>query len=175
MPKRIWIGLALSTIMVATVAYGQESRSNERTEPSRAAQASEVPARPYTGDLFGATEANTDYRRVFFTGARSQLVAMSIPPGESIGVEKHARVEQTIVILSGTGHVVLDGKRTDIGGGDVVVVTPGVEHNLVNTGAAPLKLFTTYVPPNHIDGRVHRTKGDAERDIEDERYGEQVR
>jgi hypothetical protein len=31
-----------------------------------------------------------------------------------------------------------------------------------------------YVPPNHIHGRVHPTKKDAEHDEEDERYGHEV-
>jgi mannose-6-phosphate isomerase-like protein (cupin superfamily) len=130
---------------------------------------------PYREDLFRLTEANTDYRRVLFTGARSQLVVMSIPPGNSIGEERHAHVEQTIVIVSGSGQTVLDGKRANVGGGDVIVITPGTRHDLVNTGTTPLQLFTTYVPPNHIDGRVHETRQDAERDAADQRFGEQVR
>lgn len=79
------------------------------------------------------------------------------------------------MISSGSGEAMLDGRRTSVGAGDVVVVTPGTEHNLVNTGTAPLQLFTSYVPPNHIDGRVHRTKRDAERDVEDQRFGEGTR
>ncbi len=39
-------------------------------------------------------------------------------------------------------------------------------HNIVNTGKAPLKLYTLYAPPNHRDGVVHHTREDAEADSE---------
>ena len=131
-------------------------------------------SRSYVAHLFNLTETNAYYRKVLFTGVRSQLVVMSIPPGESIGAEIHAHVEQTIVVLKGSGQAVLDGQKTNVNDGDVIVLTPGTPHNLVNTGRVPLQVFTTYAPPNHIDGRVHRTKQDAERDAEDEQFGRKV-
>src|SRR5476649_2605575 len=45
-----------------------------------------------------------------------------------------------------------------------VLVPAGTKHNIVNTSAAPLKLYTLYAPPNHRDGVVHRTRADAEKD-----------
>ena len=39
-------------------------------------------------------------------------------------------------------------------------------HNIINTGAAPLKLYTLYAPPNHRDGVVHHTRAEAEADNE---------
>jgi mannose-6-phosphate isomerase-like protein (cupin superfamily) len=131
-------------------------------------------SRSYVAHLFNLTETNTNYRKVLFTGARSQLVVMSIPPGESIGAETHAHVEQTIIVLKGSGQAVLGAQKTNVNDGDVIVVTPGTPHNLVNTGRVPLQVFTTYAPPNHIDGRIHRTKQDAERDVEDEEFGRHV-
>lgn len=171
----IWIIPMVTAMAFVTLVHDEEQRPTQRPESTREARASGAPVRPYTEDLFRATETNTYFRRVLFTGERSQLVVMSIPPGESIGAERHSHVEQTIVVLSGSGQAVLNGRRTNVGEGEVIVVTPGTEHNLVNTGTTPLQLFTTYVPPNHIDRRVHRTKGDAERDVQDQRYGDEVR
>ena len=121
------------------------------------------------------TEANPNYREVLFTGAKSQLVAMSIPPGTSIGEETHPHVEQTLYIHAGEGVAVLDGVRTPLKAGDVVVVTPGTRHDIVNAGEGHLKIATVYAPPNHIDGRVHKTKADADADAEDEAFGESNR
>ena len=45
-------------------------------------------------------------------------------------------------------------------------VPAGARHNIVNTGSKPLKLYTLYAPPNHRDGVVHHTRGDAEADTE---------
>jgi mannose-6-phosphate isomerase-like protein (cupin superfamily) len=55
-----------------------------------------------------------------------------------------------------------------------VVVTPGTRHNFLNTGTEPLRIYTIYAPPNHIDGRIHRTKGDADADHADEEFGHGV-
>ena len=34
----------------------------------------------------------------------------------------------------------------------------GACHNVINTGCAPLRLYTIYAPPEHRDGVVHKTK-----------------
>jgi hypothetical protein len=59
-----------------------------------------------------------------------------------------------------------DGVRTAIREGFAVVVPAGTNHNIINTGTVPLKLYTLYSPPNHRDGVVHHTRADAEADNE---------
>ncbi len=125
----------------------------------------------FAGNIRRETEENTNFRKVLFTGVKSQLVVMSIPPGGEIGEETHEHVEQTLFFLSGSGIAHLDGAASAIGPGSVVVVTPGTRHNFVNTGTEALKVYTVYAPPNHIDGRVHATKADADADTEDEAFG----
>lgn len=125
----------------------------------------------YTANVIARTMENTNFRAVLFTGARSQLVVMAIPPGGEVGEEVHGHVEQSLFILSGSGRAELDGVASPVGSGDVVVVTPGTRHNIVNTGSESLRIYTIYAPPNHIDGRVHTTKADADADNEDEAFG----
>jgi len=126
----------------------------------------------YHTSIVKATQENTNFRHVLFTGSKSQLVVMSIPPLGEVGKETHKYTEQTLFFISGMGEGELDGKKFSIGPGDVVVVVPGTEHNFWNTGAEDLKIYTVYSPPNHIDGRVHRTKADADADTADEAVGE---
>ena len=126
-------------------------------------------------NIIRETEKNTNFRTVLFTGNKSQLVVMSVPPGGEIGEETHPHVEQTLFFLSGSGKAVLNGKETKISAGDVVVVTPGTKHNFLNTGAEDLKVYTVYAPPNHFDGRIHKTKADADADVADEEFGNQVK
>ena len=126
---------------------------------------------PFHTELAKSVAENTDFRRVLFTGKKSQLVIMSIPPGGEIGEETHEHVEQTLAFQSGTGEAILDGETYQVKSGDVVVVTPGTKHNFKNTGTDPLKVATVYAPPNHIDGRVHQTKAEADDDTEDEAFG----
>ncbi len=129
----------------------------------------------YSGNYIKETEDNQYFRKVLFTGEKSQFVVMDIKAGEDIGEETHHHVEQTLFLLSGEGKAVLDGNEQPFQTGDVVVVTPGTRHNFINTGKESLKIFTIYAPANHIDGKVHKTKQDAEIDADDEAFGESVR
>ncbi len=125
----------------------------------------------YQTNIVKDTQANENFRRVLFTGTRSQLVVMSIPVGGEVGEETHKYTEQTLFFLSGTGEAILNDVKSPIVPGDVVVVVPGTKHNFRNTGTEPLKIYTVYAPPNHIDGRVHPTKADADADTADEAVG----
>jgi len=124
----------------------------------------------FQANILERTRENPNFRRVEFTGANSQLVVMTIPPGDDVGEEVHPHTEQTLFFLSGTAKVVLDGKESRVKAGDVVVVTPGTRHNFINDGHEPLRVYTVYAPPNHIDGRIHRTHKDADADAEDEAF-----
>ena len=49
-----------------------------------------------------------------------------------------------------------------ISDGFAVVVPAGTRHNIINTSATePMKLYTVYSPPDHVDGVIHPTKADA--------------
>lgn len=127
----------------------------------------------YIGNIQNLVQRNDNFREVIFTGAKSQLVVMSIPVGGEVGEETHEHVEQTLYIVSGVCKVIVNGEEHIVSGGDVAVVTPGTRHNFVNVGEETVKIITTYSPPNHIDGRVHVTKEDADQDGEDEAFGHQ--
>lgn len=102
---------------------------------------------------------NADYRRVLYTAQHSQLVLMSIEPGDEIGVEVH-HLDQFIRIESGTAKAILDGVEHMLPADFAVVIPAGTEHNVINVGDEPLKLYTLYSPPEHKDGIVERTKAD---------------
>jgi len=118
----------------------------------------------YIGHIEKQTLENTYFRRVLFTGKHTQLVAMSLAPGEDIGDEVHPDVDQSFRIEQGEARFVFnEGQEHRVGNGDVVVVPAGTYHNVINTSkTAPLKLSTLYSPPNHPAGTVHKTKADAE-------------
>lgn len=111
-------------------------------------------------DIEEETVKNNDYRRVLFTTTHSQLVVMSIEPGDEIGEEDH-EVDQFIRFEAGKGVVVMDSWERDVGDGDAVVVPAGVKHNVINTSdEMELKLYAIYSPPQHAEGTVHRTKAE---------------
>jgi mannose-6-phosphate isomerase-like protein (cupin superfamily) len=108
---------------------------------------------------------NESFRQVLYTAKYCQLVIMALKPGEDIGMEVH-KLDQFFRVEEGNGVAVLDGVRTEISAGFAVLVPAGMNHNIINTGADPLKLYTLYAPPNHRDGVVHHTRADAEADNE---------
>ncbi|MEX2123766.1 MAG: cupin domain-containing protein [Woeseia sp.] len=115
----------------------------------------------YVTNIEQDTLSNEDYRRVLFTGENTQLVLMTLQPGEEIGREIHADHDQFIRIEAGTGVAQLNRDEHELSDGMVVVIPAGVEHNVINTSAdEALRLYTLYSPPEHPDGTVHRTKED---------------
>lgn len=119
----------------------------------------------FVQDIKTLSVRNADFRRVLYTARSCQLVLMALKPGEEIGAEVH-QLDQFFRVDSGAGVAILDGMRTDIRAGFAVLVPAGATHNIINTGAVPLRLYTLYSPPNHRDGVVHKTRADAEADSE---------
>jgi mannose-6-phosphate isomerase-like protein (cupin superfamily) len=106
---------------------------------------------------------NKYFREVLFTAPHSQLVVMSIGPGEEIGLETHDDRDQFIRVEAGTGKAVLNGEENDLADGSAVVIPAGTEHNIINSSQVDaLKLYTIYSPPEHPDGTIHKNKAEAE-------------
>lgn len=116
----------------------------------------------FVADIEKLTVENTDFRRVLYTGKHLQLVLMTLQPGEGIGEEVHDGHDQFFRIESGSGEVRIDGKATPIKDDDAVIVPAGARHNVINTGDAPLTLYTLYGPPEHRDGVIHATRAEAD-------------
>ncbi len=115
----------------------------------------------FDGNIKKLAKTNPFFRQVLYTGPYSQLVVMSIPPGEEIGAEVHANTDQILVIVDGDGEAIVDGKHEPAREHSVIFVTAGTRHNIRNTGTKELKLFTVYAPPEHKDGTVHKTREEA--------------
>ncbi len=122
----------------------------------------------WTGDMESATTENDSFRTVLFTAAHMQLVVMSLRPGEEIGVEMHDHLDQFIRVEAGTARVTLGptedqvSESHDLGADHAVIIPGGTWHNVINTGAEDLKLYTIYAPPEHPEGTVHVTKAEAD-------------
>jgi mannose-6-phosphate isomerase-like protein (cupin superfamily) len=116
----------------------------------------------FVGKIEKDTVKNKDFRRVLYTGKFSQLVLMSLKPGEEIGEEVHDDVDQFFRFEEGKGVVVIDDVENEVKDGVAVVVPSGAKHNVINTSKKnDLKLYTIYSPPEHQDGVVRHTKQEA--------------
>ncbi len=121
--------------------------------------------RGYIVEIEQAARDNSNFRKVLYTAKNSQLVVMSLNPGEDIGMEVH-QLDQFIRVETGNGKAILDSVEHDITDGFAVVVPAGTEHNIINSSEGMMKLYTVYSPPNHRDGVIHASKADAEADTE---------
>lgn len=119
----------------------------------------------FVQNIESLAEKNTDFRQVLYTAKNCQLVLMALKPKEEIGAEVH-KLDQFFRVEEGAGEAVLDGVRRPIRAGFAVLVPAGTNHNIINTGDVPLKLYTLYAPPNHRDGVVHHSREEAEADSE---------
>lgn len=108
-----------------------------------------------------AARANEYFRQTLETGEHAQLVVMTLQPGEEIGEETHDG-DQILFFVEGEGEAILAGEASPVRPGEYTFVPAGTLHNFVNTGSAPLRLVTTYAPPEHAPGTVHRTKAEAD-------------
>lgn len=117
----------------------------------------------YYGEIEKLTLENENFRKVVFTGTKTQLVLMCLGPNEDIGSEVHLDVDQFFRFESGEGKVVINGEEYEIKDGDAVVVPGGSRHNVINTSSTKkLKLYTLYSPPNHPEGTIHKNKMEAD-------------
>src|ERR1022692_2495389 len=94
----------------------------------------------FVQNIEGITVKNEEFRRVLYTARNCQLVVMALKPKEEIGTEVH-KLDQFFRVEEGTGEAVLNGVRTEISAGFAVLVPAGTNHNIINSGDVPLKLY----------------------------------
>ena len=117
----------------------------------------------YVTDIEKRTLENQNFREVLFTAQHSQLVLMSIGPGEEIGMETHDGIDQFIRIEAGNGKALLNGEEHALEDGTALVIPAGTAHNIINTSVSVrLQLYSLYSPPEHPDGTLHKDKAAAD-------------
>ncbi|PZU44210.1 MAG: cupin domain-containing protein [Arsenicicoccus sp.] len=126
--------------------------------------------RPNAFDIETETRANDTYRTVAWTGKYLQVTLMSIPPGESIGLEAHPETDQFLRLDSGQGRCVMGPAEDDlsftqdVSDGWAIQVPAGTWHDVINTGEEPMRLYAVYAPTHHAQGIVQDTAEQAEAD-----------
>lgn len=123
---------------------------------------------PFVVNIEETTKLNNTFRTALWTGEHLQLTLMSIPVGESIGLEIHPDTDQFLRLEQGEGLVQMGKDKNNlsfqkrVSNNFAFVVPAGTWHNLINIGNIPIKLYSIYAPPKHPRGTVHLTKADAE-------------
>ena len=127
---------------------------------------------PNAFDIETETRDNSAYRTVAWTGKYLQVTLMSIPPGQSIGLEAHPETDQFLRLDAGQGRCVMGPAEDDlsfsqdVSDGWSIQVPAGTWHDVINTGDDDMRLYAVYAPTHHAKGLVQETFEDAEQDEE---------
>ncbi|HXK52818.1 cupin domain-containing protein [Candidatus Nomurabacteria bacterium] len=117
----------------------------------------------YLDNIQKLTLENKNFRKVLFTGKHTQLVIMSLLPGEEIGLEIHPDTDQFFRIEQGQAKIIMDGQEFFAEDDYAIIITAGTEHNVINASETEvLKMYTLYSPPNHPEGTIHKNKEEAD-------------
>jgi mannose-6-phosphate isomerase-like protein (cupin superfamily) len=114
-------------------------------------------------DMAAEAARYENFRTVLDTAQHTQVVAMTLQPGEEIGVEVHPDNDQVLLFTEGTTRAEVGEETREVGAGHLVVVPAGTRHNFTNVGSGQVRLLTIYAPPHHAPDTVHRTKAEAEK------------
>ena len=121
---------------------------------------------PIVFDIRKEAYMTPDFRTALWTGGNLQLVVMTVPVGEEIGVERHEGIDQLIGVISGAGEVAFGNRENffapplPLDAHSVVLIPSGTYHNVKNVGMTPLKLYSVYAPKAHKFGTVDKTNAE---------------
>jgi mannose-6-phosphate isomerase-like protein (cupin superfamily) len=79
-------------------------------------------------------------------GVSFTLVVEIFEPGGKTPPNSHSVAEEVFFVMAGTGIAIADGVSRDVGPGDVLVLRPGTEHVVENTGDGKLYCLTMMTP-----------------------------
>ena len=104
------------------------------------------------------TLKNNYYRKVLYTiKNKTQLVLMSLKPGEDIPIEIHKHIAQFFRVENGKGIAIINGKTYKLKDGSSLIIPPNSEHYIKNTSKnKDLKMYTLYSPPNHPHNKINK-------------------
>ena len=65
---------------------------------------------PFVADILSLAKQNDDFRKEINTADHTQVVLMSLKPGEDIGLEVHKKIDQILIFVQGTGEAIIGGQ-----------------------------------------------------------------
>ena len=99
--------------------------------------------------------------RLSVGNARSQAAVMVLPAGGKEGGpdNNHRGADQWLFVVGGTGAAIINGHKTILKTGMMVLIEAGDRHEIRNTGRSLLKTVSVYVPPAYRDEETELPAG----------------
>jgi mannose-6-phosphate isomerase-like protein (cupin superfamily) len=99
--------------------------------------------------------------RLSVGNVRSQGAVMVLPAGGREGGpdNNHRGADQWLFVVEGTGAAIINGHKTILKTGMMVLIEAGDRHEIRNTGRSLLKTVSVYVPPAYRDEETELSAG----------------
>jgi quercetin dioxygenase-like cupin family protein len=78
---------------------------------------------------------------------RALLDLYCVAPGQAQRPHTHGDQDKIYVVLEGRARISVGAAEDTLGPGEAVIAPAGVEHGLVNDGAAPVLILVVVTPP----------------------------
>ncbi|PYN04450.1 MAG: cupin domain-containing protein [Candidatus Rokuibacteriota bacterium] len=92
-------------------------------------------------------QADRMARIALATTERAQLDLYCVAPGQAQRPHTHGNQDKIYYVLEGKGRFTVGAETQTLEAGDATVARAGVEHGLLNEGAAPLLVLVVVTPP----------------------------
>ncbi|PYN11340.1 MAG: cupin domain-containing protein [Candidatus Rokuibacteriota bacterium] len=92
-------------------------------------------------------QADRMARIALATTERAQLDLYCVAPGQAQRPHTHGNQDKIYYVLEGQGRFTVGAETQTLEAGDATVARAGVEHGLLNEGAAPLLVLVVVTPP----------------------------
>ena len=91
--------------------------------------------------------------RLSIANAKSQAAVMVLAVGGKEGGSDNLRkgADQWLYVTEGPGVVIVNGHKTRLKAGTIVLIEAGDRHEIRNTGRTLLKTVSVYLPPAYRD------------------------
>ena len=86
--------------------------------------------------------------------SNQSLAEATVDPGRETQAHYHRTSEELYLFTSGMGRIRVGDEEREVRAGDCVVIAPGAEHKLWNTGSVELKLLCCCAPAYSHDDTV---------------------
>jgi len=103
--------------------------------------------------------------RLSVGNARSQAAVMVLLAGGKEGGPDnyHRGADQRLFVVEGSGAAIINGHKTSLKPGKIVLIEAGDRHEIRNTGRSLLKTLSVYTPPAYRDEETELPAGAASR------------
>jgi mannose-6-phosphate isomerase-like protein (cupin superfamily) len=101
--------------------------------------------------------------RLSVANARSQAAVMVLAVGGKEGGSDnlHKGADQWLYVAEGSGVAIINGHKTRLKAGTILLIEAGDRHEIRNTGRTLLKTVSVYVPPAYRDEDTELPAGKA--------------